>query len=380
MSYQRSIQQETMGVDKEIGSERRPRFVAVAFWWYTGWCLINFLFGLTSSPYPYAPWTHHAAFLIMSVAMLCGAVMVERRNLAALAIVVVTQFLAILILISLIAALVLSAIPLVFLVMPQSLRWLKSNSHFSILNVILSLVLLGFSGVVALVPSVSEDYISNVNPLSVFVLGEDPIHELDESNQHVYDYWKNDAILGKCIVQYNNDKKCCCVNLDLYSAGITEERYYQEAVEIMKDFCDQQFDCEVEWSEATADNGRLMWNGRVADGVIIKIFPSEDKEIFGTLLVYNPQLSKDFMDFDAESSTEGDSDSNRKNLEPAKVVRGKKPQFEAPPKVYGKGLGDGYGDVKGMLYKKPIENEPSGLPDVDVTNPGDISRRYKNLK
>lgn len=319
MSYQRSIQQEATGVDKDIVSERRPRCVAFASWWYTGWFVINFLFGLTSYPYPYSPWTHHAAFFIMSVAMFCAAVMVVRRNFAALAVVVVTQFFAILISTSVVAALILSAIPLVFLVMPQSIRWLRSNSHFSILSVILALVLLGFSGIVAFVPSMSEDYISNTNPLSVFVLGDDPIHELNERDQHVYDYWKDDAIFGKCIVQYNNEKKCCCVNLDFYSAGITDESYYEEVVESMKDFCDQQFNCEVMWSEATADNGRLMWSGKVADEVIIKIFPPEDPRICGTLLVYNPHLSKGVIDLEGEFSIERDTDSNLKNLESAEM-------------------------------------------------------------
>lgn len=246
--------------------------------------------GLIPYPYTSRPWTDYASTFVICVGMLYFGRMVRKQNLIAVATVAGALFCSVWMLISIAAAVGLIVFPMVLLAWPSNIRWLRANSRFSVLRMISMVVLVFACGVLYFTPSMTADCISNMSPIGLFAPGDKPIHGLDESGQHIYAYWKHGCNVGVCRVQYNEDRKCGFMNLDMYASAPKRGEDYEAFVLDVKDECGRCFGNEIEWSETVTDGGLVMVIGRIRDELAIKILPNENEAVLGSALIYSPRL------------------------------------------------------------------------------------------
>lgn len=76
--------------------------------------------------------------------------------------------------------------PMIFLVLPHSIRWLKLNNRFFVSTMIASVLSVFSCEGLCHTPSIPDVVVSNTNPLLVVVPGDKAQHKLNEDYQHVH--------------------------------------------------------------------------------------------------------------------------------------------------------------------------------------------------
>ena len=235
----------------ESGVEKRPKCVSFAFWWFVAWGVIGIVadvktylyLSLTPNKYQ-APWTEHASICILCILMLCCARLISNRNMAAVFMAALTLFFSAWIRTSEIAvAIGFALFPMIFLVLPHSIRWLKLNNRFSVSALVVSVLMVISVGVLRFMPNISDTAISNVNPLLVVLPGDKVLHKVNKDYQHVYDCRQHGFPAGRFVAQYNQNGECCYVRWD----G-SDQTFWGNVV----DFCNERFDNRISWSDAVS--------------------------------------------------------------------------------------------------------------------------------
>ena len=273
---------------------KRPKCVSFAFWWFIVLgiiipaCKIDHLL---SSIYP---WTDFAGACVVGLLMIYCAGMISKRNMTAVFISGLTLFFSGWILGTVIAAAI-CIMPMIFLVLPHSIRWLRLHNRFSVPSLIASALMVFFSGVIYFAPSVTHSVISNVNPLSVIVPGDKAPHLIGEA----YSWqtcWMHGRMIGSFHARYNKDGECCYVRLD-----IVDEPFWKNVVGI----CNERFGNRISWSKAVTakslvtEAGHPMLRG-IVDEKIIMILPRGEDSDCGSLLICDVQLYSEEGDEDSE--------------------------------------------------------------------------------
>ena len=278
---------------------KRPKCVSFAFWWFIALgiiipicAIVSCLGSMTPGTYQ-VPLTEYACGCITCVLMLDCARMISKRNMTAVFMSVLTLFFSAWIAASVWFAIVLALLPMIFLVLPQSIRWLKLNNRFSVSALIASVLLVFFVGGLYFKPVITQTVISNANPLSVVLPGDKALREVNEQYQHEYWCRQHGRGVGKFVAQYNQNGECCYVRLD----G-SDEPFWGNVF----GFCTQMFGSRISWSEAVRVKGHEaeedvpMTCGAV-DKKIIMIFPLDYKDSpHGALLICDSQLNSE-LDF-----------------------------------------------------------------------------------
>ena len=298
MSYQHLRKPNDMGSKPSV--EKRPKCVFFAFWWFIVTGIIaqvaGFIeyFGVCSAKTPFSqPWTMCATSCGIGLLMLYCARMISRRNVTAVFLAALTLFFSICLVGEIQPAIIFSLPPMIFLVLPHSIRWLRLNNRFSVLALIAStFVAIAIAGL-NFIPSVTDVCISNVNPLLVVVPGDKAPHEMREEYEHRYWCWQYVSWVGMFEVIYNQDGKCSYVRLN--PAKTRKMSYFE-------DLCYERFGNRILWSNAITGKGPEteeclpMMCGSV-DKNIIMIFP---KFAYGgscyEMLICDSQLNSE-LDF-----------------------------------------------------------------------------------
>lgn len=270
---------------------KRPKCVSFAFWWFivlgilVPACKLDHLL---SSMYP---WTDFASAFLIGILMFDCARMISKRNITAVFLSVLSLFFSGWILGGeMIPAAIICTMPMIFLVLPHSIRWLKLNNRFSVFALLGSIVMVSVCCWLNFVPSVTHSVISNVNPLSLVVPGDKAPHLIVGAAREQY-CWQHGRDIGVFYPWYNQNGECCYVKLER-----------SPFIEDVIGFCNERFDNRIQWSEAvtvkgreTFEEGLRMLCGTV-DKKIIMIFPRDKDYSLGTLLVCDSQLNAE-LDF-----------------------------------------------------------------------------------
>ena len=274
---------------------KRPKCVSFAFWWFIVLGIVvpavSFVPGAMGEA---SPWTEYAGICLVGIMMLDCARMVSKRNMTAVITTTLALFISAWILTGRDLAIGLALPPMISLVLPYGIRWLKSNNRFSVSVLIASIVMVSFSCQICFAPSVTHNVISNKNPLWVVVPGDKLSHKVNENYQHEYWYRKQCRGVGKFVAQYNQDGECCYVRLDGYGPLFWEN---------VIDMCNERFYNRILWSNVISEKGREAEKDfpilcGTVDKKIITIFPGPVVEgsDFGTLLICDSQLNSE-LDF-----------------------------------------------------------------------------------
>ena len=273
---------------------KRPKCVSFAFWWFVVLGILVPVLSFMPGAMAVAPWTEYVGICLVGILMLDCARMVSKRNMTAVSITTLALFISAWILTDRDFAIGLALPPMIFLVLPHSIRWLKLNNRFSVPVLIASIVMVSFSCQLCFTPIVTHTVISNKNPLCVVVPGDKSPHKLNEIYQHEYMYRQQCRGVGKFVAQYNQDGECCYVRLDGYGPLFWEN---------VIDMCNVRFYNKILWSNVVTDKGRKTEEDfpilcGTVDKKIIMIFPGPVVEgaDFGTLLVCDSQLNSE-LDF-----------------------------------------------------------------------------------
>ena len=325
----------------ETEKEKKPKSVNFAYLCCGLLSVQGFLLGISSylfpMPYAYNPWPVGVGHFTWSIVTATCAVMIYRRNMIAAVFAILIQLVFGLVSFDPIVSIVLSGVPLLFLLLPQSLRWMKANSHFSKIGAIVYISIVGVGLMISNATVVNEKYISDKNPIWIFSPGDTPIHPFNSTKAHVYDYWQNGALIGNCIVMYNRHNVCSEVMLNFSNRGPEKDpAFYNQILQKFKDECERRFD-DVDWSVSEDKIGFPALHGRTTGGELIDIFCLDHDSVYCSLVVYDPQL----LDKEAEP--------DHKKDKPAKS--------KAPPKPrYGEGLPSSYGTNKHLFYNTHYVN------------------------
>ena len=274
---------------------KRPKCVSFAFWWFIVLGIIvpvvSFIPGAMAEA---TPWTECAGACIVGLLMLDCARMISKRNMIAVSLDTLTLFISALILTGRDFAIVLAIPPMIFLVLPHSIRWLRLNNRFSVSVLLASIVMVSVSCWLCFMSTITDTVISNANPLFVAVPGDKALHEVNEDYQHEYWYRRQCRGVGKFVAQYNQDGECCYVRLDGFGA-----LFWKNVTGI----CNERFDNRILWSNVVAGKERRTEDGLpilcgTVDKIIIMIFPGPTVEgnDFGTLLICDSKLNSE-LDF-----------------------------------------------------------------------------------
>ena len=298
MSYQHLRKPKDRGT--EPGVEKKPKCVSFAFWWLVVLgiiipvsAIVSCLGTMTPGTYQ-APWAEYVSICIMGILMLDCARMISKRNMTAVLMADLALFFSAWIRTAMIGvAITFAFLPMIFLVLPHSIRWLKRNNRFSVSALIASVLMVFFVGVLCFMPSISDAVISNANPLLVVLPGDKALHEVNEDYQHEYWCRQHCQPAGKFVAQYNQNGECCYVRWDGSDAPFWGNVF---------GFCTQRFGNRISWSDAIRGKERAteedvpMSCGTV-DKKIIMIFPLNYKDSpHGTLLICDSQLNSE-LDF-----------------------------------------------------------------------------------
>ena len=280
--------------------EKRPKCVSFAFWWFAVLGIIIPVvtivscFGTMMSGTYQAPWAEYVSIYIVCILMLDCARMISKRNLTAVFMADLTLFISAWIRTAMIGfAITFALLPLIFLVLPHSIRWLKRNNRFSVSALIASVLMVLFVGVLCFMSSISDTVISNANPLLVVLPGDKALHKVNENYQHEYWCRQHCQAAGKFVAQYNQNGECCYVRWDGSDAPFWGNVF---------NFCTQRFGNQISWSDAIRVSGSEtkdvpMSCGTVDKKIIIMIFPLGFKDSpHGTLLICDSQLNSE-LDF-----------------------------------------------------------------------------------
>ncbi len=274
---------------------KRPKCVSFAFWWFVVLGIIvpavSFVPGAMGEA---APWTEYAGMCVVGLLMLDCARMISKRNMIAVSLVALALVISAWILTERSFAIGLALPPMIFLMLPHSIRWLKLNNRFSVSVLLASIVMVFVSCRLCFMSSISDAVISNANPLFVAVPGDKALHEVNEDYQHVYWCRYNGIRVSKFIAQYNHNNECCYVKLD----GVCPF-FGKNATGI----CNERFGNRILWSngvtvkERETEDGQPILCGTV-DKKIITIFQGATAEGFGfgTMLICDSQLNSE-LDF-----------------------------------------------------------------------------------
>jgi len=269
---------------------QRPKIISFAMCWTALFAIVLVVYGIVPYPYSSQPWTRSAINFLLAAELLYFCWMISRRNLAGVLSVALPFFLTVCWLVSFAAGVGLAAIPLAALALPQCVRWLKADSRFSTVRVVVMIILAGLGYTFYTTPSLTANDISNMNPIAVFSLGGKPHHQLNEAGQHVYAWWRCDSNVGTCCVQYDEDCVCCSMTIDMRAWGTGLSEYYDAFVSEVKEECERCYGDEIKWSETVTDDGRVMVLGRLRDELSVKITPGADAGVLGSALIYSPRL------------------------------------------------------------------------------------------
>ena len=241
-----------------------------------------------------SPWTEYAGVCLVGILMLDCARMVSKRNMAAVSMSTLALFISAWILTDRALAIGLALTPMIFLVLPQSIRWLKLNNRFSLSVLLGSIAIVSVGCRLCFMSSITDAVISNSNPLFVAVPGDKALHKVDEDYQHVYWYRQQRRGVGKFVAQYRHNGECCYVKLDGVGALFAENAI---------DICNERFDNRILWSNGIIVNERETEDGLpvlcgTVDKKIIMIFQGSTAEGFdvGTLLICDSKLNSE-LDF-----------------------------------------------------------------------------------
>ena len=328
-------------LNKGTEKEKKPKSVKFAYFCCGLLSAQGLFLGISSYLFPtfeYNPWTVGVGFFTWCiVASNCG-VMISRRNMIAAVFALAVQFVVGWVLFDgLWFSMAAAGVPLLLLLLPQSRRWLKVNSHFSKIGAIVYVLIVGVGVMTSKSSVVTEKYISNKNPIWVFKPGDTPIHPFNEPNAHVYDYWQGDYPMGKCIVKYNRQNVCSEVMLGISNPFPYKDparyNYYQQK---LKDECERRFD-NVEWTVSEANTGFPRLNGKTPNRIMIDIYCPDIDSVYCFLIVYNPQL----LDHEFESDYKvGESSEQTK-----------------PKSIYNNLLASDYGNPdRRKLFSQPFRN------------------------
>lgn len=273
---------------------KRPKCVAFAFWWFIVLGIIvpavSFVPGAMGDA---SPWTEYAGMCIVGLLMLDCARMISKRNIIAVSLATLTLFISAWILADRDFAFALTLPPMIFIVLPHSIRWLRLNNRFSVSVLLGSIVMVSVSCRLYFMSSISDTVISNTNPLFVAVPGDKAHHELNGDCQHVYRCRYQNLRVSTFIAQYNHDGECRYVKLDGFGALFLKNA---------TDICNERFDDRILWSngvmvkERETEDGLPILCGTV-DKKIITIFQGAvDCFDYGTLLICDSQLNSE-LDF-----------------------------------------------------------------------------------
>ena len=266
---------------------KRPKCVAFVFWLYivlgiiVPVCKLDHLFSIY-------PWTDFASACIVGLLMLDCARMISKRNMTAVLLSALTLFASGWILGGTMVPAFICIMPMIFLMLPHSISWLKLNNRFSVSALLGSIVMVSVSYRLCFVSSVTHNVISNTNPLSVVVPG-DKARGKEFPWQY---YWLHGRMIGQFYARYNQDGECCYVKLD--GSGTP---FWEDVIGL----CNERFDNRIQWSDAVTAKGRETEEGLpmlcgTVDKKIIMIFPRDKDSVSGTLLVCDSQLDSE-LDF-----------------------------------------------------------------------------------
>ena len=286
--------------NKEIGilkkSEcKRPKCVSFAFWWFVALGIIvpvvSFIPGAMGEA---VPWTDYAGVCLVGLLMLDCARMIAKRNMTSVSLSALALFISAWIVTERDFAIGLALPPMIFLVLPHSIRWLRLNNRFSVSVLIGSGIMVVVSCWLCFMSTITDSVISNTNPLFVAVPGDKALHGMNDDYQHAYWYRQRSRGFGQFAVQYNTEGECCYVKLSGVGAQFWKNATY---------LCNERFDNRILWSngvtfkERETEDGLPILCGTV-DNKIIMIFQGSTAEGFdvGTLLICDSQLNSE-LDF-----------------------------------------------------------------------------------
>ena len=266
---------------------KRPKCVTFVFWLYivlgiiVPVCKLDHLFSIY-------PWTDFASACIVGLLMLDCARMISKRNMTAVLLSALTLFLSGWILGGTMVPAFICIMPMIFLMLPHSISWLKLNNRFSVSALLGSIVMVSVSYRLCFVSSVTHNVISNTNPLSVVVPGDKA-----RGKEFPWQYcWLHNRMIGQFYARYNQNGECCYVKLDGSSTP-----FWGNVIGL----CNERFDNRIQWSDAVTAKGRETEEGLpmlcgTVDKKIIMIFPRDKDSVSGTLLVCDSQLDSE-LDF-----------------------------------------------------------------------------------
>ncbi len=268
---------------------KRPKCVTFVFWLYIVLGIIVPVCKLDHLCSIY-PWTDFASACIVGLLMLDCARMISKRNMTAVLLSALTLFLSGWILGGTMVPAFICIMPMIFLMLPHSISWLKLNNRFSVSALLGSIVMVSVSYRLCFVSSVTHNVISNTNPLSVVVPGDKA-----RGKEFPWQYcwcWLHNRMIGQFYARYNLNGECCYVKLDGSSTP-----FWGNVIGL----CNERFDNRIQWSDAVTAKGRETEEGLpmlcgTVDKKIIMIFPRDKDSVSGTLLVCDSQLDPE-LDF-----------------------------------------------------------------------------------
>ena len=287
--------------NKAAENEKMPKSVKFAYLCcglLSAWGLLlgvcSYLF---TEPYGYNPWTVGVGCFTWCIVASNCAVMIFRRNMIAAVFSIAVQFVVGWVFLGNVFSMVVSGVPMLLLLLPQSRRWLRVNSHFSMIGAIVYILIVGVGVVISKSSVVTEKYIANKNPIWVFTPGDMPKHPFNAPSAHVYDYWRVDSLegyyIGDCIVKYNRQNVCSEVILGIHNVFPSKDpadyNYYQQQ---LKGECERRFG-HVEWTVSEADTGFPRLDGKTSNRTTIEIYCPDIESVYCFLVVYDPKLSDD---------------------------------------------------------------------------------------
>ena len=285
-------------LDQGAEIAKMPKCIKIAYSWFGLLSAGGLFLGISSylfpslGPYDYYPWTDGIGHFTWSIVTANCAVMISRRNMIASAFAILVQLLFGLVSFDPLVRIVLAGAPLLFLLLPQSLRWLKANSHFDKIGTIVYIAIVSVGVMISNSSVVNEKYISGKSPIWVFTIGDTPIHPFNHSDPsaHVYDYWHKGALIGNCVAIYNRHNVCRKVMLNFSNVWPTKDpAFYNKILQEFKDECERRFD-NVEWSVSEERIGFPTLHGKTTGKEMIEISCPDHDSVYCSLVVYDPQL------------------------------------------------------------------------------------------
>ena len=285
---------------------KRPRLISVAMGWLLTFGVVCGLLTL-SAIYDGKPWTICVTMLTAAFLMMYCRYWILKRNLRVVKYSLFGLIGVMLFLCEfdwegvLLLSLIFAGVPFALVSLKNGRKWFLADKRplDKMCAIILS-VSLCLSGLMYLIPVVSEKDVFHCNPLDEFQFGDAPRHRLDIKRQHTYFICGGFYGMNELTVLYNPNNELCWMRFKSSFGKKVSANRMNEILDGLKAECDKRFE-GIDWKIMEATNGWKTAYGEIKGltykRLVVSIIPpSIDRDTVGSFMLLCPTYSRKLED------------------------------------------------------------------------------------